>query len=149
MKTTLTMTRGLPASGKSTWAKQAVLDAPAGTTIRVNKDDLRKMLHAKRHSPENEKQVLQARDLIIAASLKDGVNVIVDDTNFSPYHERRLREFATEFGADFIVKDFTDVPVGLCIERDEHREDYVGAQVIIEMNQKYLGGLPAEPVRPL
>ena len=140
MKKTLTMTRGLPASGKSTWAKQSVLDAPIGTTIRVNKDDLRIMLHSKRHSYENEEQVLKVRDLIISSSLKDGVNVISDDTNLSPRHENRLRAIAKEFGVEFVVKDFTDVPMDTCISRDASRvEGYVGAQVITEMSHRYLG----------
>ena len=37
------LTRGLPGSGKSTWAKQ-MLDEKPGHYKRINKDDLRAML---------------------------------------------------------------------------------------------------------
>ena len=36
------LTRGVPASGKSTWAKQEVLKDPEHS-IRINRDDLRNM----------------------------------------------------------------------------------------------------------
>ena len=36
------LTRGIPASGKSTWAKQEVLKDPEHS-IRINRDDLRNM----------------------------------------------------------------------------------------------------------
>lgn len=38
----LTLTRGLPGSGKSTWAKAQTLSRP--NTVRVNRDDVRAML---------------------------------------------------------------------------------------------------------
>ena len=39
----LIITRGLPASGKSTWAKQWVLEDPEHR-VRINQDDIRLML---------------------------------------------------------------------------------------------------------
>ena len=48
----LIMTKGLPASGKSTWAKQYLDDNPG--TKRVNKDDLRAMLDNGKWSKRNE-----------------------------------------------------------------------------------------------
>lgn len=44
--------KGLPASGKSTWAKNLVLKD--STYKRINKDDLRAMLDASKFSKENE-----------------------------------------------------------------------------------------------
>ena len=38
----LIITRGLPASGKSTWAKQWVLEDPEHR-VRINQDDIRLM----------------------------------------------------------------------------------------------------------
>ena len=60
----LLMLRGLPASGKSTYAKEL---ADKGW-IRVNKDDLRAMLNNSNWSKGNEKRVLKLRDDIIALS---------------------------------------------------------------------------------
>ena len=36
------LTRGIPASGKSTWAKQKALKNPEHS-VRINRDDLRNM----------------------------------------------------------------------------------------------------------
>lgn len=135
----LIMTKGLPGSGKSYWAEAAVLDAPAGTMVRINKDSLRAMLHGGRwKGNKTEKQIIAARDAMVGAFLADGVTVIVDDTNFAPIHEERLRELATKYGATFGVKDFTDVPLDICLERDRQRAESVGPKVIQKMWTQYL-----------
>ena len=113
------MYRGLPGSGKSTTARQYLADHP--DTKRINKDDLRRMLDNDLWSRENEKFVLHRRDDIIRRSLEDGYNVIVDDTNLAPKHEARLREIALDFKAEFEIKDFTDVPIEVCITNDLKR----------------------------
>jgi predicted kinase len=144
--TTVTMTKGLPGSGKSFWAKAQVLVAQPGTVVRVNKDDLRAMLHADRWSPANEKQVVRARDALIEAFLIKKVNhIIVDDTNFAPGHETRLRQLAERHGAQFKVQDFTDVPLHTCIKRDLKRDRSVGKDVIVKMYDQYLRPTPSDP----
>jgi predicted kinase len=135
---TIIMLRGLPASGKSTWARKYLANANAGTVKRVNKDDLRAMLDGGKWSPENEKFVLQVRDNIIGSALDSGKHVIVDDTNLAPKHEARLRELAKKHGADFQIIDFTHVSVDECIERDRGRPNYVGEKVIRDMHQQFL-----------
>ena len=142
---TLTMTRGLPGAGKSTWAEARVLERPAGEVVRLTKDSLRAMLHAGRwQGDRTERQVLAARDGLIVVFLTRGVDVIVDDTNLHPRHERRLRQLAEEHEAAFTVQDFTDVPLATCIERDRQRPASVGAGVIRTMHRQFL----AEPVEP-
>ena len=145
---TLTMTKGLPGSGKSTWAEQAVLDAKPGAIVRVNKDLLRTMLHAGRHQGKTEKQVLQTRDAIVALHLASGVSVIVDDTNLAPHHEVRLRELAAEAGARFELRDFTDVDLEVCIERDRTRARTVGEREIRKMWAEYIAATPERPTAP-
>ena len=61
------MLKGLPASGKSTYAKKL---ANKGWT-RVNKDDLRAMLNDGKWSRSNEKFVLKVRDFIVADALSE------------------------------------------------------------------------------
>lgn len=139
---TLYMTKGLPGSGKTTWAKkQQAIDS---NIVRVNKDDLRAMLHNSKYSRHNEKQVLSLRDYIIRNALKDGRHVIVDDTNYCPKHEKTLKGIASEYDAQFRVMDFSDTPVETCIERDAKRENPVGKKVIMDMYKKYLK--PEPPV---
>ena len=145
----LYMTLGLPASGKSTWAKEMQIKDP--NIVRVNKDDLRAMLHNGKHTRGNEKQVLRMRDQIIVDSLKLGKDVIVDDTNFHPPHEVKLKELAVKHNAKFKIIDFTDIPLNKCIENDLKRPKSVGAKIIKEMHKKYIKGEVerGNPLNPL
>ena len=135
MKTILLL-KGLPASGKSTFAKELVETQP-GKRKRVNKDDIRFMVDGWRWSKFNESMVLQIRDDIILMSLQNWCSVVVDDTNFEPKHEERMREIAKEFKAKVEVK-FFDTPISECIERDSKRANSVGAKVIWDMYRKYI-----------
>jgi len=133
--TTIYITKGLPASGKTTWAR-AVIDKNRDT-VRVNKDDLRSMMLPE-WSAEMESVIEAARDGIVSASLSSGRSVVCDDTNLHPVHEERLREIAEQHGATFEVVDFTDVPIEECIRRDRLRDDGVGEDVIRRHYDTYL-----------
>lgn len=106
-------------------------------TVRVNKDDLREMLHNGVWTGQYEEQVLRIRDAIIIDGLTHGYNVVVDDTNLHPKHEKRLKELASKYGAVFVVK-FLDVPVEECIKRDSKRANPVGRKVIMSMYRQFL-----------
>lgn len=131
----LIMTKGLPGSGKSTWAKTQ-------NAYRINKDDLRSMMNNGKWSKINEKYILLVRDMIIELHLKDKNNVIVDDTNLAPKHEARLRDLAKKYGAEFEIQDFTHVPIEVCIARDLKRLNSVGEAVIKKMYKDFLQPKP-------
>jgi predicted kinase len=135
--------KGLPASGKSTWAKATLAENP-GKYKRINKDDLRSMLDDGKFSKGNEAFVLTMRDQAIRAALDAGRSVIVDDTNFAPKHEEQIRQLAGEFGASVSVRTF-DVPVDECIRRDLKRPQSVGADVIRKMWRQYIAPQPSAP----
>lgn len=135
-KPQLVFTVGLPGSGKSTWAKALVASSPEAW-VRVNKDDLRSMLHGGAYSKQNESQVVLARNKIIADALLCGKSVVVDDTNFALFHEQVFHELASKHGAALVKVDFTFVPLAECIRRDLARADSVGEQVIHRMYNQY------------
>lgn len=147
---TLYYTVGCPASGKTTKAKDMV-DAAEGKLVRVNKDDLRAMLHNGKWSKEREKVVLEMRDALMEAVLGQGLSVIVDDTNFEPKHAKRFAELAQEHGAVVEKLDFTDVPLKTCLERNKNRERVIAGrdvpeEVIQRMWRQYVKPkLRAEP----
>jgi len=143
------MTKGLPASGKSTWAREMQSKDP--NIVRVNKDDLRAMLHNGKWSKFNEKQVLAVRDQIIVNALVDGRNVIVDDTNLAEKHFETLKEIAKKHTAQVEVVDFTSVSVDECVARDAKRANSVGEKVIRDMSVRFLGGKKAvsQPLNPV
>lgn len=132
----LTATRGLPGSGKSTWARDQQHLNPK--LVLVSKDELRATLHNGVWSNGNEKQVEAIRDAIVHDALTRGRSVIVHDTNFAERHLRHFEGIAKQFGAHFHVQDFTDVPVEECIKRDAARPTSVGAKVIRQMWRQFL-----------
>lgn len=136
--TTLTITRGLPGAGKTTWARTQK------GAVRVNRDELRLMMHGGRlGTHEAEVQVTRAARAAITALLRAGTDVICDDTNLRAQLVKELAQLATAAGAQVVIKDFTGVPVEVCVERDAARPEPVGAQVIHDMHQRYLAGKPA------
>tara|TARA_R110002020_G_scaffold41921_12_gene123245 strand:- start:2959 stop:3891 length:933 start_codon:yes stop_codon:yes gene_type:complete len=123
-KQQLIITKGLPASGKSTWARQKVKESN-GTLKRINKDDIRAMVEDSKWSPEREKYTVAARDAMVRAALYMGKSVVVDDTNLVQKHEDALRKIAQEFNiadVEVIVEDsFLSVPFETCLERNRKR----------------------------
>lgn len=128
------MLKGLPASGKSTYAKELVKN---NGFVRVNKDDLRAMLHNSKWSKGNEAQVLRMRDAIVLDCLHNGRSVVVDDTNLNPIHAQALSSMAKSFKAEFETK-FFDTPIEECIKRDLQRPVSVGERVIRQQYNQWL-----------
>lgn len=133
------MTKGLPSSGKSTWARERI-DKNPEKYKRVNKDDLRLMIDNGKWSGKNESLVIKIRDKIIIEALKAKKSVIVDDTNLDPKHEKHIRDLVNSYNEyAFEVKEF-DIPLDEAIKRDSMREPEkkVGAKVIHDMYDKYI-----------
>lgn len=131
------LTKGLPASGKSTFAKE-LLEKYPNQYKRVNKDDLRAMIdNGLFDGKKTENFILKIRDQIILTALAEGKHVIVDDTNLDPKHEAHVRELVKD-KALVEIKDFTSVPLEECIARDQRRSNYVGEKVILGMHKRYL-----------
>ena len=127
--------KGLPGSGKSTWAQE---QAHQGNFLIISKDEIRKMFGG--YKPSREKEVLRIRNKLIESAVQMRRNVIVDDTNLNPKHERHIAKMARELGCKFEINDsFLKVPPEECIKRDLHRGDKaVGASVIWEMFYKWV-----------
>lgn len=129
--------KGLPASGKSTFAKELI--RKDSSFIRINKDDLRAMFHNSKHSNSKEGFILKVRDFLIRESISEGKSVIVDDTNLNPIHLSRFVQLGIELNAEVEISDeFLKVPLDECIRRDLQRDKPVGEKVILEMYYRYV-----------
>lgn len=142
---TLFLTKGLPASGKSTWAKALVEETGAK---RINKDDLRAMVDLGKWSPENERLITKIRNQAILTCLLEGADVVVDETSISPSVEGEVRGLAHKAKAEFVLVTF-DVPLGECLHRNSLREGTarVPDHVILSMDQKWNDTLKRDEVR--
>lgn len=150
--TELVICRGLPSSGKTTWAVHWLSGEP-NTRSRVNRDDLRQSLFALNAGAlthEQENAVTEVHHATIRALLKNGRDVVCDDTNLRARTVRELLRIAQQVGASVQFKNF-DTPPALCIERDRQRGDaggrLVGEAVIRSFADRYFkkGSLPPIP----
>lgn len=101
---TIHLTRGIPASGKSTWAKAWVREDPQNR-VRVNRDDLRKMLYGTTDTLltwQQEQNVSAVEKAIAKVALEKGKDVVVDAMNlrakwvklwFALGHEVQFHDF--------------------------------------------------------
>ncbi|MER5702643.1 AAA family ATPase [Micromonospora sp. NPDC002296] len=136
----LVATRGLPASGKTTFARTL-----QPSVVRVNRDDLRRMLHGERLFTQwAEAQVTRAQRAQVEALLRGRVSVCVDDTNLRARTLRDWARLAADCGAGFEVHDFTDVPLDECLRRDAARPaaDRVGEAAIRRLHDRFLANRP-------
>ena len=131
---TLYVTVGIPASGKSTWARSFVERNPNEAVI-VCKDDLRPMLHGDVPWSKAQEAVTNAmRNAMIKAALMNGMHVVCADTNIPNHVRRDLKRIADLFGADYEEIWFA-VPVEECIRRNGFRERHVPEEVIRRMSR--------------
>ncbi len=132
----LIITKGLPASGKTTWS----LDYCKNNlnTVRVNRDSIRLMLGPNfRHGSEMEGLVTSIEHKSINKALLQGYDVIVDATNFWGY-EQFITLMPKEADIELIIQEF-DISLEECIMRDSKRtEGQVGKEVIERMYKKYI-----------
>lgn len=132
---------GLPGSGKTTMARNRMVED--GNAVRLNRDELRAMLHTGRWSGAKEKVTKRIQREAAIAALKMGRNVIIDDTNIlgsgiAPWEQlaRELRTDGDGRNVEFEHVDLTGrVTIDECIRRDVRRGEpaQVGRGVIDRM----------------
>jgi predicted kinase len=135
--------RGLPASGKTSYAKELEQKG----WVRVEKDEIRKDGRlfkdgAYDHKRGDEDVVIKERNRQLRQALERGKNVISSDTNLNPKHVTSVSAIGREFGAQVEIKDFLDVPLAELIERDAKRDNPVGEQVIRKMFHEWVKKMP-------
>lgn len=126
---------GLPASGKTTIAKEWVAEDPDGR-VRVNYDDLRLGMFG----PDwvfnwgDERKMKANARRIAEAALKAGLSVVIDNTNITPKARDYWKEVARAFPA-VVVEQEVDTDVAECVRRDRSRSGRarVGRAVIERM----------------
>lgn len=132
--TKMILTRGIPASGKSTWAREWVKEAER---TRVCRDDLRMALFG-RYYPltyEQEEMVTRVEREAVRASLVANRDVVVDAMHLRPKYIREWQKFAYEVSADLpyeVEVEVREFPITLELAevRDLAREKSVGEEAL-------------------
>lgn len=144
MKPTIWFLKGLPASGKSTWAREN----SNATTVRLNNDVFRTMMTGD-YSDKKEGVVTAGIRAAGMDALHRGLDIIVDNTNLSMKHHNFWSQIAKQH--DYaMVELFFDTPIDVCIERDIHRPDgqRVGSVRIREMYDDAFGSHTQSTIIP-
>lgn len=140
----LIIARGLPGCGKSKTAKEWVANDP-DTRARVNRDDLRKMLHGTYVNGVTESMVVTAQHLLIRELLMEGHDVYCDDTNLKPETVAQLIVIAQRVWADWEIVDMTYIGLDMALvgnssQRRIDAGEQIPEKVIIDMNERYIKG---------
>ena len=119
----LIMLKGLPASGKTTWAMKQL---EQGNFFRISLKDIEQTMTEK-NSKKKISNALRIRNDLLENILKNKLgNVILDDYNLSLISQRAIEKMCSKHGYDFELKSFLDVPINECIKRDLKRENSIG-----------------------
>lgn len=146
-KGSLTLTIGLPGSGKTTVAKEIRRLNPG--TVLVSRDALREELYGEftDYSQDQESLVTSLSEKAVDKALEEGRHVVVHDMHLRKSYRKRWAGYAVKHGADFKYIDLTHVPVEHCITRVETRYDlggrWVDPKVILDLHKRYLGNKQA------
>ena len=125
----LIICRGIPASGKTFWAKQWVLEDPEHR-VRINQDDIRLML-GKYWVPSREELVQHIQKEALIEALERGYDIVIDNTNLNKKVLDFYRALVIDHGNHAIeFKDFFDTSLAVCIERDKNRDVQVSDKII-------------------
>ena len=139
--------RGFPGSGKTTWAKQWVLEDPEHR-VRFNNDDIRNML-GKYWVPSREDLVKDLKNTFLWSSMFYGFDIVIDNMNLNPkeleYYNKVLDNWNNPKGAisDMVIRKYDlefknfFIPLEECIERDSKRPNPIGEEVIRKTYGKY------------
>ena len=138
----LIIMRGLPGSGKSTWAKAWVNEDPINR-VRLNWDDMRNMM-GPYWIPERENTgvLKELREKFLKHMMERNWDIVCDNMNLNPkeieFYENIVKEF-NEDGHPYTIefKDFF-IPVEECIRRDAMRANPIGEKTIKSLFHKYM-----------
>jgi predicted kinase len=133
----LVINRGIPGSGKSTYAqKWVLLGSPRNRRARVNRDDIRKQLYGVYFGvPIEETVVTAVEDAMIRSLLENGVSVIIDDCNITQRYITRFTKMGEEYDAKVRV-NLINVELQVAIDRNQGRERFVPVHVIEDMHKR-------------
>lgn len=131
------LTRGIQGSGKSTWAKKWVEEDPTHR-VRWNNDDFRRML-GPYWIPERENLVSIEMSDFIYYAMTLGYDIVIDNMNLNKKYWDFIQDQINSLNKRYTLelKDFFDVSLEECIERDSKRENPIGEKVITETYNKY------------
>lgn len=138
----LIICRGIPGSGKSTWAKKWAAEDEEHR-VRINNDDIRNMI-GPYWVPKREHLVKYVVNTTLTYAMEKGYNIVVDNMNLNENTVKDLQKCAQDFNQKHACNwtyevSFKDlfIPLEEAITRDSLRPHPIGEKVIKDTYKKY------------
>lgn len=125
--------QGVPASGKSTFARSLVLKDKS--YVIVSRDAIREA-RGDYWIPEHEDYISDIEEFEIRSAIKHNLNPIIDATNLNPKTIAKWKNLAEELNVNIEFKMF-EIDFATALERDSKRERCVGKKVLERFFRDY------------
>ena len=125
--------QGVPASGKSTFARSLVLKDKS--YVIVSRDAIREA-RGEYWIPEHEDYISDIEEFEIRSAIKHNLNPIIDATNLNPKTIAKWKNLAEELNVNIEFKMF-EIDFATALERDSKRERSVGKKVLERFFRDY------------
>ena len=125
--------QGVPASGKSTFARSLVLKDKS--YVIVSRDAIREA-RGNYWIPEHEDYISDIEEFEIRSAIKHNLNPIIDATNLNPKTIAKWKNLAEELNVNIEFKMF-EIDFATALERDSKRERSVGKKVLERFFRDY------------
>ena len=134
--------QGIPGSGKTYFAKKWVNEDPE-YRVRFNNDDIRNML-GKYWVTSREHIVNSLKLEFFNTAMLHAYDIVVDNMNLNPkeldFYKELVKDFNNKYKDiqyEIEYKQFFNISLKTCIERDSKRDNKIGAEVITGIYKRY------------
>lgn len=134
---------GVPASGKSSLAKQMLVASSQsgkssssltyGQTQLISPDLIRASLYGSAAKQGNWTEIWAQVQQEFANAARSQQSVIYDATNYKREYRKDVISLAKEYGFKPITGIWLNVPLWICLSRNETRERVVPEEVVVDM----------------
>lgn len=140
----LTITVGIPGSGKTHEAELILHTEGRDMVELVSRDDLRHLLFRSEGilTYPQEARISDIQKHIVNDALRQGKHVVVHDMNLRERYRKGWAEVAANQGAEFRIIDMTYVPLETCLARVEKRnalgDRFVSLDVVKDIWKRFV-----------
>jgi len=145
--------RGLPGSGKSTYAARLVAESN-GTMLRLNRDNIRNMLVGPHNrwydfSIKDEKYESLVRHMklsLLKDMLNSGFDVVCDDTHLKSKSVKEVLTMSKYFSCLTVEEKWIRTPLDECVKRNDKRNEScsseltMSSEIILRMAKQFSVG---------
>ena len=134
---------GVPASGKSTLAEQMLRASTQnvgsqhgltyGQTQLISPDRIRESLYGSAATQGDWAEIWVQVQQEFANASKSQQSVIYDATNYKREHRKNIITIARDYGFRPITGIWLNVPLWICLSRNDHRDRIVPEDTVVDM----------------